>query len=382
MKLLKEEKEIKMKRISKQFRFITTILAVAAVLATTWSGNVMAAAFTAGDLAVFKAGATNGIGNARPIYIDEYTTSGTLVQTIDSGLVYFQGGSLNVGGLSLSSDGRYLSVTGIDASLNATTRTGYNRVVERIDMYGNIDKSTILPSSIGDVGMAASLDGSGFYVTSGLSNLYNLNYVPFGSTNTYTPLIANQSLAIYGVDILNNQLYMDSRLTTGTNATSGVVQVGTGLPTSGGQSLTTFMTANQTNTYDIFMADANTIYLSAQGLSKFIYSNGQWQLAYATPGTTNYKYIAGSVNNGVATMYSLVGQNLVKLDDTLANTNSASGFTATTIVTNVVPSGVGQQLLGLDYVPTAAPVPIPAALPLFGSGLAFLGFLRKRFFRG
>ncbi|MEA5115823.1 MAG: hypothetical protein VB050_17530 [Geobacteraceae bacterium] len=369
-----------MKRLAKKFKGVTTLFTVVAVMALA-SGEVRAAVFTAGDLAVFKTGATNGVGNARPIYIDEYTTSGTLVQTIDTGMVYFQGSSLNVGGLSLSSDGRYLSVTGIDAPLNATSGAGYNRIVERIDMNGNIDKSTILPSSFGDAGMAASLDGSGFFVTSGLSNQYSLNYVAYGSNGAYTQLIPNQSLAIGGVDILNNQLYMDARLTTGTASTSGVVQVGTGLPTTGGQALTTFLSVAKTNTFDIFMADPVTIYLSAQGLSKFIYSNGQWQLAYSSPGTTNYKYIAGSVDDGVATMYTLVGQNLVRVNDILANTNSASAFTATTIVTNVVPSGVGQQLMGLDYVPTAAPVPIPAALPLFGSGLAFLGFLRKKLFR-
>src|SRR5689334_3130360 len=75
--------------------------------------------FTPGNIVVYRMGDGTGplTGNMSPVFLDEYTTSGTLVQTIampstGSQKITMFGNAFFQGSMTLSADGRYLVVPG------------------------------------------------------------------------------------------------------------------------------------------------------------------------------------------------------------------------------------------------------------------------------
>src|SRR5215510_13976670 len=94
--------------------------------------RAMPAAFTPGDLVIYRVGTGGLVDNltaaATAVFLDEYTPGGVLVQTlpmptVDSGAnqtLTASGTATSEGLLTRSTDGRYLVLTGYDAPL----RTG------------------------------------------------------------------------------------------------------------------------------------------------------------------------------------------------------------------------------------------------------------------
>src|SRR5207237_3896343 len=115
---------------------------------------------------------------AAPVFLDEYTPTGTLVQSIamprsTSGLnkrLTASGTATSEGFLTLSADGRYIVLTGYDANIGsfnipATQSSTNNRVIGRVDASGNIDTSTGLNSAFntGNPRGVASDAGTNFW---------------------------------------------------------------------------------------------------------------------------------------------------------------------------------------------------------------------------
>src|SRR5262245_44239827 len=112
------------------------------------------AAFTPGNLVIYRVGdgGTSLVNTGNPVFLDEYTTSGTLVQSIALPIVasvsdrrfIASGSATSEGLLTRSTDGLYLLLTGYDAATgggtNLTTSSALtiNRVVGRVDPNGNV----------------------------------------------------------------------------------------------------------------------------------------------------------------------------------------------------------------------------------------------------
>src|SRR5439155_21681203 len=111
-------------------------------------------AVTAGDLVVYRvADGSAALGSAATaVFVDEYTPSGTLVQSIamptavtgSNKRLTASGSATNEGFLTLSSDGKYLALTGYDAALGTagvatTTSAAVQRVIGRVDAAGTIN---------------------------------------------------------------------------------------------------------------------------------------------------------------------------------------------------------------------------------------------------
>jgi hypothetical protein len=94
------------------------------------------------------------------------------------------GNATSEGALTLSGDGRYVTLAGYAAvpTTAGVAMTSVPRVAARVDAYGTVDTSTSTASSFGGVATvraAASADGTGFWM-SGSSG--GLAYLPFGMT--------------------------------------------------------------------------------------------------------------------------------------------------------------------------------------------------------
>jgi Bacterial Ig domain len=215
--------------------------------------------FVGGDLVVYRVGdGTAALSNGgNPIFLDEYTPSGTLVQSIEMpfstnptdtqggvtsppatpNAIVNAGSATPSGVLQLSADGRYLTFTGYAANLPNLTginlkASTFPRDVGRVDLNGNVDTSTALVDyAVANTAAGAlSTDGSHFYVFSqqiDVARFANLG----ASTSTTLGPTGTGSTHFASMQIYNGQLY-------GMGTDGKVYQVGTGLPTSGTQTLT------------------------------------------------------------------------------------------------------------------------------------------------
>jgi hypothetical protein len=189
-------------------------------------------------------GTTALSGAATAGFIDERRLDGSLIASIPlptapSGNnlpLVFSGSATSDGGISLSADGRYVVVPGYatvpgTAGVAGTATATVNRVVARIDALGNVDTSSAFTTAFNqnNVRGAASADGTGFWAAGAGGGTAGIWFVPLGvrggtqvnGSNTRWP------------QIFGGQLYG----TASNNPLFSVFTVGTGLPTTAGQTV-------------------------------------------------------------------------------------------------------------------------------------------------
>jgi hypothetical protein len=356
------------------------------------------AQITPGNLVVVRVGdgaaALTNAGQA--VFLDEYTTAGALVQSLplptvgngaDQPLV-MSGTATSEGILTLSPNGQWLVCAGYaaapgTASIASTTAVAAPRVAARVALDGSIDTETTFAGlfSGNNVRSAVTDDGLQFWAAGGNGGI--VHAVLGGGTvtalNTTAPT-NNRVVAIAG-----GQLYC----TSGSGSTRGVIAVGTGLPTTAGQTLALlpgFPTATA-SPYDFFFADANTVYVAddrtsggAGGIQKWTLAAGTWSLQYtlAPAATTGCRGLSGIVAGGVTTLYATT--TTTPLNDLVAVVDTGAGSTFTTLAT----AGTNTVLRGVRFVAvphqvafagTGSPttVGVPTIAP--GNGLPVLGNL-------
>ena len=117
------------------------------------------AAFTQGNIVVARvgAGAVLTPNAAAPVFLDEFSTAGTLVQTVAVTRTLPGHRRFTVNGtivaeaaLNRSTNGQFLTLAGYDAAVgNANISSGtnsslVNRVVARVDANGLVDTTTVI----------------------------------------------------------------------------------------------------------------------------------------------------------------------------------------------------------------------------------------------
>ena len=133
--------------------------------------------FTAGNIVVCRIGDGSKTlsGNAFPVFLDEYTSSGTLVQSValPTGIsgsnlpLTLSGNAPTECQISRSPDGKFIVVPGYAALVNAGSVASSNapRVIARIDAAGAIDTTSSTTSfSTNTIRGATTLDGTGFWM--------------------------------------------------------------------------------------------------------------------------------------------------------------------------------------------------------------------------
>lgn len=372
----------------KQLRSLFVILFCLVTLVTTAQ-----VPFTPGNLVVCRIGdgSTALSSNAHPVFLDEYTPTGALVQSIALPVVpsgannplVLPDDDFQLGTLTLSADGRYLALNGYNAAVGTTTgvlqdATITQRTNALIDYNAVINTATSLTNTGGTspycLVTSNGTDMWGGYATGGLrySQSGNTNSTQISSTNNFRRVI-----------IRNGQLFASI-------SSGGVVKVGAGLPTSGSASLTvlTGTTALGAKSEFVFadmdptISGDDVMYLVSPGtaaLRKYSLIGTTWT-SNGTIGldSDDYGSITAVINGTNATLYivrkvSNFGTNpngggeIVTLTDNVGYSTLNNSFTGTPTV--IVPdiAGSNKAFRGIAMVPTPPSVSVSVKAYLQGA---------------
>ena len=367
-------------------------------------------AFTPGDLVIYRVG--NGTetlaSTGNTVFLDEYTPTGTLKQSIqiNNGTTGAGGNDLissgtatSEGELSLSPDGQYLALTGYDtatggtASLSGTAAATVNRTVDIFGANGAIKSSTAL-SDFADGnnprGAVPTSGGANFYATGGAGGV---RYGTVGATTSVQ--LSTTNLNLRGVVIAGGQLYVSTQ--SGTN-TFGLGAVGTGTPTTSGQTITgllglpnqakatfapnQFAFADLSSTVPgvdtLYVADENS---TAGGtIDKFSLVGGNWT-ANGTITAANVRGLTLQVVGGTVNLFATTGGSTATGGGTLYGFADTTGYNATVsgAANTLATAAANESFRGIAFAPTLAAAPEPSTwmmLALGGAGL--LAWMRRR----
>lgn len=367
-----------MSRIGSRVLACLTAIALLAPVQALVASPASAAAPTPGNIIVSRLGdgSSSLTSAATPVFLDEYKPDGTFVQTTalptaaagTQRRLTMSGSATSEGALSLSADGRYVTVAGYDAavgtaSVASTTGSAANRVVGRLGADGSLDTSTATASmSFGgnNARGATTDDGSRFWIV-GANGIQYLSSL--GASSSTTISTANFRVPL----IAGGQLYASS----GSTSTLGLNAVGSGLPTSSA-STSVLPNTGTTSPYGALFLDRDgtpgpdTLYLaddtSSIGLTKFALVGGNWTKEGTYAGSGGLRGVTGSVTNGNVVLWTVTsGGALLQLTDTAgyATPPNISAGTSISAGTNEIFRGVAFA----PQAPTPTPTPSPSITP-------------------
>ena len=285
------------------------------------------AAFTPGNLAIYRIGVI-GSGNAlvntgSPVFIDEYSPTGTLVQSIalptataaPANACLSSGTATSEGLLTRSADGNFLLATcykrdlGGTGSLSGTSAAAVNRVVARIDGAGAVDTSTALVDYAdgNNPRGATSTDGTALYVTGGAGGIRFATLGASTSTQLSTTVTNLRQPAIFGGQLM---------VSTQSGSVVRIGTVGSGTPTTIGQTISNlpgFPLTGLPNGFllldlNVGVAGVDTLYVADDGamaLGKFSLVGGNW-VSNGTIGVDadDYRGVSASVTGTTVTLFA------------------------------------------------------------------------------
>jgi hypothetical protein len=381
-------------------------IACAAGLVIAGSAGAAAIPFTAGDFLNYRVGDPTGGGSfsgAVPVFIDEYTPAGQLVQSVampsTGSTALVASTSTTEGNISLSDNGQYLVIGGYrknggGTAPNSDTSAATPRVVGRIAMDGTYDTSTALTDafSAGNMRGVGSLDGTQFWI--GGSN--GVRYVASLGATTSTSINTNN---VRTEEVFGGILY-ESTGANGTGSTVHGVRVYNPPPTAATASKQIVTAPNNTTDsyqglvvfdesptipgYDtLYTTRLDTTNASSQPgyIDKYVkQADGTWVAAGESSPITDLFYLGGAYDpiTGKATLYGSVfdsGANakIVSLTDATGFGGSLdSSMVPSTVVTGVS----GEAFRGIVVVPAATPEPASVSLLMIPAA-ALLGRRRR-----
>lgn len=353
-----------------------------------------AANLSVGNLIVERVGVGGGTplsSSATDVALLEYTSSGSAVQTItfpSTGANQLtEAGSGNSAGYINSYNGM-IAVTGYNSPTGSASVAGLNtKVTSILDNSGSVVTRTVYPTggpngtppspfSASNIRSAIATSSSTFYASGTSSGTPNTGGVWYNDGTSFTQLISGNTR---NVEIYNNQLFY--------SAAAGVFRLGNGLPTTAATTSTQIITVTGGSVYGFLMFDTNSDSLldtaytaddgttAGKGLSKWTSVDGNtwtqsWSLlinasnalqATAATGFAGFRGLAGTYENGVATLFAVSAtetnnNRLLQILD-----NGTAPTTATTLAT----SGGNYAFRGVDIM--TVPEPSSSMLMVLGA---------------
>ena len=374
------------------------IFGILAIAILGGTASMLAAPFTPGNLVIYRVGDGEfALSSAATIvFLDEFTPSGTFVQSVamptavngSNRRLTASGSATSEGLMTLSVNGQFLMLTGYDADVGTaavpqTASATVNRVVGRVDASANIDTTTALSDAYSgtannnaNVRGATSTNGNDIWTTgtaqTSMAATAGSRYTTLGST-TSTQLSTTPT-NLRGTNIFDGQLYVSAGLGTFRLGT-----VGTGTPTTSGQTITSlpgFPTSTggtPSSPHQFFFADldagvagVDTVYVTddtgaSAGIQKYSLVGGTWTsngfvALGSSRGLTGVVTFAGSPDaiNGLpmVTLYVTNGTTLQTLTDTNGY-NAPNNGTLTSLATAVT----NTAYRGIAFAPSGGSVP-------------------------
>ena len=315
------------------------------------------ASFTSGNLAVLRYGdGWADTTRALPLFIDEYTTAGSLVKTFawptapDSLNAAVVGSnfsaSLGKGLLTLGPDKQYLTLTGFNAALGATgvttydSATGNKRTVGTMDANGGIN-TKISATTLGIEGGIRNGDDVWLYGTAVSGTGVYVQHVNTATPTAFTQLTTTPTSA-RSIGISNNQLFLCSY----NLGSFRLASVGTGLPVTTGAAVTAVPgigspTGNSFRQFVFFNLDSavagdDLLYIADDGgtgvanglIRKYSFNGTTWTArgTFTISGLTNNKVYAltGKLVDGLPVLYAITTTSLISITESAARTASIS----------------------------------------------------------
>ncbi len=361
--------------------------------------SVQADSFTPGDLVVYRVGSggsTTLVNTGSAVFLDEYTPTGTLVQSIAMPTADATGGvhsliasgtATSEGMLTLSPNGNFLTLTGYDApmgtsGLASTPSTTVPRTVAIVNASGAVDTSTALTdfSTGNNPRTATTSDGTSIWVGGGGGGI---RYTTIGST-TSTQLTTATNFR--DVVIASGQLFASDS----SGSAIRLSTIGTGLPTSGTQTATNLpgLPTNTGSPYQFAFADLSsavagmdTLYVAddtnnTTSILKYSLIGGTWT-AEGSITAAGVRGLTLSVVGGNVDLYATSGGSggpsgggsLYSFVDTTGYGAAMSGS-----ATSIASASTNEAFRGVAF----APVPEPSTALTLAGGIAVLQLLRRR----
>jgi hypothetical protein len=349
------------------------------LLATLTAGSSLWAqnAFQPGDIAVYQVGdgSTTLSSNATPVFIDEYTPGGTLVQSIPipggaSNPLTDSGTASSDGELTLSTNSQYLVFTGYGATsgtASITTSTSIARVAGTLNVgTGAVDTSTQLTAastySGNNIRGAASMDGQEFWLAGTATSTGGIRYATLGSTTSSQ--VESTVTNTRAVNIFNGQLYLS------TGATTPIYQVGTGTPTSGATATAlSGVTVSGTSSTGFYLTPDGSRLFVADGagtIQEFVNNAGNF-MADKSLTTSGAPYqLTGATTGGVTTLYFTTKSGTA--GNSLYSDTFNAGTDAFSTPTSIATAGINETFKGVELLA----VPEPATWGMMVSGMVLL----------
>jgi hypothetical protein len=361
---------------------------VATLVLGLLGGAASAGPFQPDSLVVYRAGdgAAPLTNTATPVFLDEYSPAGLLVQsiplpTIGSGpnrALTAQGTATLEGLINRSTDGRFLLISGYDAAVGTATpanatAAAVNRVVGIFDALGTVNTSTALTdwSDGGSPRSVISTNGSNLWLVGAAGGV---RLATPGSTTSSE--VSTTVTNLRHVDIFDGQLY----ISTASGTAMRIAQVGTGTPTTPGQTMTSLpgVPTSGGSPVGFFMADLSTsvtgldtLYVAddGAGLLKYSLVGGTWT-ATGTVGANadDFRGVTGTVSGSEVTLYLSGPGAISRFVDITGYNGTVSG--SATVLAN---APANTAFKGMDF----APVPEPSTLGIAGL-LGVFALARRR----
>jgi hypothetical protein len=330
-------------------------------------------AFTAGDLVVYRVdgGAAAISANGNAVHLDEFQPTGSAqipVQTIDmatSGTNAFVAGNSTLeGGITLSPDSQYLTLTGFNITLpgsGTTTASTADRLIAVADKSGTVTIHNRLTDLAGNAPRGSvTVDSNGIWVSgnTGANWRYAANNGDTTSTQVATAPPTPRFLQIAG-----GQLYGSAQ-----SGAFRIFTIGTGLPTGAGNTTTNLpgaAIAALANPEQFFFADlspsipgVDTLYVAdntsgtAGGVFKFSFDGTNWNAnghLQITLTGGNPLGLIGSASGGNVTIFGTNASTLFTFTDT-----SGYGGTINGTPSSLATAPTNNAFRGVAFAPGAA----------------------------
>ncbi|TDN38951.1 hypothetical protein A8B98_20840 [Hymenobacter sp. UV11] len=352
-----------------------------------WPALAIGAPFKPGNVVVARVGDGSATltAAATAVFLDEYTTNGTLVQTIalptyvdgTNRILTASGNATSELNMTRSADGHYLVLTGYGAgpstpSVVTSQTTDVARVIGLIAADGSIDTSTSTGDAFNGVSIrsAATTDGTSFYSVGANSGVRYQEVGTFMSTQLNTA-----PTNIRSINVANGNLYIASV----SAPYYGLSQVGAGLPTATGQNVVALpgfpgSTAGS-SPYGFYFADlsaavpgVDVVYVAddrstAGGIQKWSLVGGIWVQNGTIASSSAVRGLNGTTSGTTVSLAATSSNELFFLTD---NTGYNNTPTLTDLPAAIATAGTNTAFRGMAFAPVAPAPAIASFTP--GSG--------------